>query len=362
MDFRVTRVEVNISQFQKNLLFFRNLIGQDKKLCLVVKANAYGHGLVPMAYHAQNFVDILAVATVNEGVRLREAGILLPILVLSTHLQSDIPIICHHRLTPLISHELFLEQYNHWSKYYGITLSLHIKVDTGMGRVGIRPEKTESLICKVKEYKNLFLEGICTHFAMADCGEAGQEFTQNQINIFQNLLNQLAQKNVVIPVVHAANSSGISYYPKSHFSLVRLGIGAYGYSEFSEVQPIMEFKTKITIIKTIPKGHIVSYGGAWTAPEDTKIGILPVGYADGYMRCLSNKSFVLVGGHQCPVLGMICMDQMVIALPEHVFLEQDVLLYGNDPRLTAVELALLAQTIPYEILTAVSERVPRIYY
>ena len=362
MNLRATRVEINVEQFKKNLLVFKNIIGKDKPLCLAVKGNAYGHGLIAMAHHAQAVVDILAVATVNEGVQLRESGILIPILVLSAHLEKEIPILCQYKLTPLISHGESLSSYQYWAEYFNITLSLHLKIDTGMSRAGVLPELALALAQNITKFPNLFLEGICTHLAVADGGEEWKKFTDKQISTFKKVIDTLQQHSIKPPLIHAANSFGILCHPESHFTMARVGIGAYGYAEHPALKPVMEFKTKITIVKTIAKGSSVSYGCTWVAPEDTKIGIVPVGYADGYMRCLSNKAKVLIDGKFYPVLGRVCMDQMAIALPDDdSCMEKDVLLYGNHPELNANTLALLADTISYEILTAIADRVPRFY-
>ncbi len=358
MDLRATRAEINIKNFKNNLAFFKNRL-TDCSLCLVVKANAYGHGLVGIAEYAKDSVDMLAVASVNEGVRLRKAGIMLPIFVMSAHIESEIPTICEYNLIPFVSHNRHLDQYQKYAKQYNIKLPLHIKVDTGMGRAGIMPNEVLDVAKKILSHDNLILEGVCTHFSTAE----DKGVSDKQLAVFDSVIERLKQNNISPKHIHAANSMAIENYPNSHFNLVRLGIGAYGYSaNNSEVRPVMSFKSKITIEKTIPKGHGVSYGGTWIAEKDTKIGVIPVGFADGYMRSLSNKGKVLIDDKLCPILGRVCMDQIIVALTDDGdYLEKDVLLFGDNDALNAQTLADLADTILYEILTSVSDRVPRIY-
>lgn len=361
MDLRATRVEINIAQFQQNLLALKNIV-QQRPLCLAVKGNAYGHGLTSIVEYAKDIVDIFAVATVGEGIKLRDSGVTHPIFVMSAHLECEIPLLCQYRLIPFVSHPNFLQQYQYWSEYYKIILPIHIKVDTGMGRAGAMPNEILSLSQQISLYPNLLLEGICTHFAMAD--DIDDSFTNQQINLFQEIVTTLQQHGITPPLVHATNTAGIMHYPSSYFTLVRAGIGAYGYNtSYKEIQPILSFKSKITIVKIIPKGHGVSYGGSWVAKKDTTVGVIPVGYADGYMRSLSNKANVIIDGMLCPVIGKICMDQIVVELPnfEKNWLETDVLLFGNQQGLTASTVAEWADTIVYEVLTSISERVPRIY-
>ncbi len=358
MDLRATRAEISIKNFKNNLNFFKHKI-ENRPLCLAVKANSYGHGLIQMAKHAKDIVGFLAVSSVNEGVRLRESGITLPVFVMLAHIKSEIPIICKYNLTPFVSHGEFLEQYQECAEYHGIKLNIHIKVDTGMGRAGLMPKEVLDVAKKVLTYKNLNLEGLCTHFASADDNKL---FTNKQISVFKSVIDELQQNNISPKYIHAANSWGIMHYPDSYFTLARVGIGAYGYVDNQNIKPVMSFKSKVTIEKIIPKGHGVSYGCTWVAKEDTKIGIVPVGYGDGYMRCLSGKSKVLIDGKLYPVLGRVCMDQIVVALPkDQNCLEKDVVLFGDHKELNAQTLAELSGTISYEILTSISDRVPRLY-
>lgn len=362
MGLRATRAEINLSLFKQNIQIFQNKLGSERKICLAVKGNAYGHGLIPMSHVAQNLVDMLAVATVDEGVQLRESGIICPILLLSIHTREEIPSIVSYHLTPLISHDYFLEDYQYWAYHFQCSLAIHIKVDTGMGRAGFFIEEVLPVIKKIQQCPNLLLEGIATHFAVAGDGLDGQTFTEQQIHLFSQLINSLKSQQINIPYIHAANGAGILHYPSSYFTMGRFGIGAYGYEDYSGLKPVLALKTKISIIKTIKKGNSVSYGCTWKAPNDTQIGILPIGYADGYFRNLSNKGKVLINDTFYSVVGRVCMDQMMIAIPKLPnALGKDVLLYGDHPNLNAHTIAELSGTISYEVLTAIAARVPRKY-
>lgn len=360
MDLRATRVEINISQFHHNLLVFKKMIG-DKPLCLAIKGNAYGHGLVSMAFHAQEFVDVFGVATVGEGIKLRENGITQAIFVMSSHVENEIPLLCQYKLTPFVSHGVYIDKYQYWAEYYQMMFPIHLKIDTGMGRSGVMPDNALFIAQKILDSPNLILEGLCTHFAMAD--ESESIYTSQQLQIFQKIIDTLQLNGISPPLIHAANTAGIINFRESHFTLARLGIGAYGYANHEEIAPVLSFKSKITIVKTIPKGYTVSYGCTWTAQKTTTIGIIPVGYADGYQRSLSNKAKVMIKGQLYPIIGVVCMDQIMVELPNNsqLWLEEDVLLYGNDSYLNADTVARWANTISYELLVSIAERVPRIY-
>ncbi len=363
-DLRATRCEVNIRTLKNNIAIFRNKIDKNCSLCLTIKGNAYGHGIVEVAQYAQSEVDFFAVATVGEGALLRENGIVKPILLLSVHTRAEIPYVCEYNLSPFLSHNSFLEQYDYFAKHYNTKLSAHIKIDTGMSRAGFNIDNAIDNAKQIGDYENISIDGICTHFSSSDDPYCGEEVTQKQIERFNTVVDQLKKHGINPRYIHAANSAAVMNYSNSHFNMVRVGLGAYGYSTDTSVKPIMSFKTQITIVKRITKGASVSYGQTWTADRDTTIAILPVGYADGYKRCLSNKAQVMIGSKLCNVIGVVCMDQMAIELPydfDQNDLGQDVVLFDDNHSFNAEMLASRADTIVYEILTSISDRVPRIY-
>ncbi len=364
LNLRATRCEVNIQTLKDNIQIFRNKIDKNCNLCLTVKANAYGHGAIKVANYVESMVDFFAVATVYEGVQLRESGINKPIMLLSAHTRAEVAYICQYNLNPFLSHNSFLDEYNHWAGYYKTKLSLHIKVDTGMSRAGFNTCDVLESAKQIENYDNLHIAGICTHFSSSDDVNA-KDVTEKQLNIFNNILEELKVHGIFPKYIHAANSAAVLNYNNSHFNMVRLGIGAYGYSDDKNIKPVMSFKTKITIVKKISKGTPVSYGKTWTAENDTMIAILPVGYADGYKRCFSNNAKVMIDGKACNVIGRVCMDQIAIELSydfDENCLEKDVILFGDDEYFNAETLAFKANTIVYEILTSISERVPRIFF
>lgn len=361
MDLRATRAEISKAALKNNLAYFRKLIPSRTQLCMAVKANAYGHGLKSVAQIASPLVDAFAVATVSEAIELREAGCKQEILLLSAHTPEEIPSICQFQISPFVSHEHFIQLYQEEASRIGCQLKLHLKIDTGMGRAGVLPEEAPQIAQHIYSSANLVLQGLCTHFAVADeTGEESKAYTLGQLAIFEKVRQKLEAQGTAAKLLHAANSAATVQYPETHYDMVRVGIGAYGY--YGQTQPVMELKTRISIVKQLPKGHKVSYGCTWQAPRATQIGILPVGYADGYSRLLSNCGQVLIDGEIYPVIGRVCMDQFAIQIDglENP-LGKEVLLFGRHPELNAHSLAAQCRSISYEILTSVATRVPRHY-
>ncbi len=403
MSLRATRAEISLPKLAANLAVLRRRLRRHAgvpRLCLVVKGNAYGHGLAGLSRAAREQVDCFAVATVDEGEILRSpaeprtdglscgrgAGITRPILLLSPHLRREIPRICELGLEPLISSAEFLADYQREAAKAGHRLRLHLKVDSGMGRCGAVPGKIVQLARHCASYPALELYGLCTHFASADLpDEEGR--TEAQLRCFREVIAQLRREGIQIPCIHAANSAAALHYPDSHFDMVRIGIAAYGACEYpgshrattagtaqsGELQALLSLKSKISLVRRVPRGARVSYGGTWQAPCDSLLGLLPIGYADGYSRLLSNCGQVWVAGPgsggYCPVVGRVCMDLTVIDLSDFALrqcgatglLERDVELLGSRPQLRAQDLAAQCQTIAYEVLTSISARVPRLY-
>lgn len=362
MDSRATRAEISTLALKNNISAIKRLIGASK-LCIVLKANAYGHGLGAFALLTQPWADSFAVATVNEGVKLRDSGVTAPILVLSPHLQEEIPALIRYKLTPLISHGEYIAAYAEAAQKEGLPLNLHLKIDTGMGRMGVRPEGALSLAKKISASPYLKIGGLCTHFANADEIE-GAESVRLQFEIFNTVKQNLASEGIIPPFIHTANTGATLLHPQTHCDMVRVGLGVYGYFEAqkSPLTPILSLKSKVMLSKTIKAGDKVSYGHTWTAKKDTQIGIVPAGYGDGYSRLLSNRGQVLIEGKLYPIIGRVCMDQTIVDITGlHKPLEKDVLLYGDHPVLNASTLAKTAGLSSYEVLTTLAERVPRIY-
>ena len=362
---KATRAEINSKAFISNLNIFRQKIGS-KKLCLAVKANAYGHGLLPIAILAQNNkVDMLAVARVDEGIILRRGGITIPILVLSPFIKQELKFIFEYKLTPMLTHLDYLEDIKNFSLQYKYPLSIHIKINTGMNRVGFSTVAIKQQLEPLLNNSSISITGIGSHFAYADeKTELAIQKTKEQIEMFKIAIDEISDFLDNDVIIHMANTAATINHTESHYNMVRIGIGAYGYSLAQDLGliPILNFKSKVVYSQKITKGESVSYNGTWVASKDTNIALLPIGYGDGYPRSLSNKACVKVGTQYFPVIGNICMYMMIIDTAEDLIpIETDVLIMGNDALLNAEQLATQIGSISYEILTSINERVPRIY-
>lgn len=364
-----TIAEINLSTLKNNMNIIKS-ITKGAKLLNILKANAYGHGIIEIAKASEKFkVDAIGVATVEEGIKIRKSGVKIPIIVLFQHFKSESAEICKYNLIPVISNSDNLPYYDKYLEKYKISskLKVFIKVDTGLSRMGAKPEEVLDLAKKVLSYKNLILEGISTHYAAADMNDLkSKDFTKKQIKIFTNVINNLKSNKIKINTIHSANSSAILSYKKTIFDMVRAGIILYGYppinAEKMKIKPVMELKSKIVLIKNLKKGESVSYGMTWKASKDTKIALIPIGYADGINRKLSNNWEVKINDKYYPVRGRICMDlTMVEIFNDKINVEDEVLIFGNDKKLNAETMAKKSNTISHEVLVNIGERVKRVY-
>jgi alanine racemase len=348
------------------------LTSGNQKICIAVKADAYGHGALQVSRKALEWgVDFLAVATVDEGRLLREGGISAPVLLFGFALDEEINDIVKYDLTPFVGDVHYAEKLNKEAHKVGVVLNVHLKIDTGMGRIGVTPEEALPLAELLGTMKNLKMGGVCTHLPVSDSSSTEDiRFTREQINLFAKTVKTLKDGGIDPGIVHAANSGAIIAYPEAHFDMVRPGICLYGYypdpgmKKSVEFKPVMDFVSKLTFLKRVKKGTTISYGRTWEAPRDTWIATVPAGYADGYNRMLSSRGRVLVNGKSCPVAGRVCMDQFMIDLggETEAALYDDVLLFGSqEGSLSAGDIAAIAGTIPYEITCNINKRVPRDY-
>ena len=362
-----TVAEVNLSNLENNMKNIRTLLN-GVKLLNIVKADAYGHGIVAISNASERFgADALGVATVEEAIKIRENGVSIPIIVLFQHYKKDSDLVCRYNLTPIISNDECLPYYNDYLNKYGGKLGLYIKVDTGLNRMGAKPEDVLDLAKKVLSYNNLSIEGINTHYAGADMTEDhAKEFTRNQINIFNEVLSNLKANNININNAHTANSAALISYKDTYFDMIRAGIILYGYpySDVSsiEVKPILNLKSRVILVRNIKKGESISYGMTWTANKDTKVAVVPVGYADGISRKLSNNWEVKINGKYYPLRGKICMDSIIIDVGnDNIKSEDEVLIFGDDEKLNAKTMAERIGTISHEVLVNIGYRVKRLY-
>ena len=360
-----TIFEVNMNALANNYYYFRSLLNPNVKLMGMVKANGYGIGAVEVAVCLANCgIEALAVAYADEGVQLREAGISLPILVLEPNVTDFAPLF-KHRLEP----ELFsIRSFNAFAKAAKEfnaekTFKAHLKLDTGMNRLGFKSNETIELLELLRENSNVEITSIFTHFAASE-DESHDAFTQDQINDFENRCAQIADVLGYSPILHAANTGGIQRWKNAQFDMVRLGIGLYGVSAFEEEQKMLRsvgsLKTSIVQIKTVLSNETVGYGRTFTSIQEMKIAVLPIGYADGFRRSLSNgKGKVFINGKACPVVGRVCMDMTMVDISSLEAKEGDeVIIFNEEHPITAF--ANDCDTIAYEVLTSIPQRVKRI--
>jgi alanine racemase len=366
-----TFARVDLGALGRNLAAIREAVG--RLVLLPVKANAYGHGLVPVARAVQEhgWADWLAVATVAEGVALRRAGLELPILKLSgaPPQQCEAAVAADLRLT--ITDHAGAAAAQAAAARLGAIAPVHLKVDTGMRRIGVAPDAAADLALAIDAQPNLELEGVFTHLAVSD-DPAQDDFTAAQLERFAGAVDAIQDRlGRRIALVHAANSGAVLAHPAAWGDLVRPGILSYGYypdpatPRTIAVEPVLSLVSHLSLTKPVAAGETVSYGRTWSAPADTVIGTIPVGYGDGYSRLLSNRAEVLIGGRRYPQVGRVCMDQMMADLGPGSALSagDSVTLIGRDggERIGADDLGAVIGTISYEILCAVAARVPRVY-
>lgn len=376
--YRPTRVEISLDALRHNLQAFRDAMPQGCMLMASVKANAYGHGAVEVAREAERFgVDYLGVAFLDEALQLRKAGIQSPILVLGFVAADALSVARENNITISLFRDDILEAAAKLPMdSSNRKLKVHIKVDTGMGRLGIiGKDAAVSFIEKALQVTQLNVEGLFTHYARAD--EADKSYTQQQHDRFREVAGYVEQQGLPIPIIHAANSAAGIDTPSMAGSMLRLGISMYGLYPSEEVnkqrielEPVMSLKTEVTMAKRTPAGWGISYGTRYVTQGEELIGTLPIGYADGFSRMLTGKAHGLVRGVKAPIRGTICMDQCMIALDEAstagaapVGPGEEVVLIGRQGNnvITIEEVADQLGTINYEIICMLAARVPRIY-
>ena len=363
---RATRAVIDLGAIATNVSHIRKKIGPERELMAVVKADGYGHGAVEVSVSAlKGGATCLGVAMPEEGGELRLAGVGAPILVLGLIQPAEAQKAMKFQLEQTICTLELAEALNQIAGSSSSRLKVHVKVDVGMGRIGIAPSHALDFVRKVSRFPNLELEGIYSHLPSAD--EKDKTYTKKQIGIFQQIVRETEQAGFKIHRKHIANSACVQDLRESYFDLVRPGILIYGLSPSGDtcreisVRPAMTLKTNIAFVKTVSAGTPISYGSTYRADKKRLIATLPVGYADGYNRLLSNRGAVRIRGQYVPVVGKICMDMCMIDVTdmEDVRIGEEVILFGEAP--TADEVAKRIGTISYEVLCAVGKRVPRIY-
>ena len=365
--------EVDLNALRGNLAWLRHRVGTGVKIITVVKADAYGHGLRQIAaLLMQSGTDVFGVANLVEARHVREVGAGWPILMLGSCLPQETELAVKDGVMPTISSLEEAHRFALAARKIKRTVDVHLKVDTGMGRLGIAPGNALELATRITRMAGLRLVGLMTHFCAA---EDDLEFSERQRDVFGDVLRTLETAGITIPWIHAANSGALLHEPETIFTVVRPGLLVYGIlppgnRRVSSVlqkhlSPALAWKSRVSLVKTVLPGATISYGHTFTAPKKMRVATVSAGYGDGYMRAGSNRAEVLVGGKRCRVLGRVTMDQMVVDashLPK-IASGDEVVLIGQQGRevITATELAHWTGSIPWEVLTNISYRVPRIY-
>ncbi len=388
--FRPTWAQINLKALDYNFCLVRKLVSGKVKILVPVKSDAYGHGMEEIAKRLVSLgVDFLGVASIEEAVILRESGIRCPVLILSALAVRTAKAVIDYHLTASVCSWEIARELDREAARRRVKPAVHIKVDTGMRRVGVDISAAYNFIKRISDLKNLKIEGVFTHFP---CADTNFGLTKSQIDIFGRLIAQLEKSGIYIPLRHTANSLGVINYPQSHFNLVRPGLMIYGLYpaviakhhlrggwsspprwpkvsaevERVKLRPILSLKTRIIYLKYLPRGAGISYGHTFIAPRKMRIATLPIGYGDGYSRSLSDKAYCLVGGKRAKIIGRICMDQMMVDVSriKNVKVGDEAVLIGRQKNneIRVEELAALAGTIPYEIVCNLGQRIQRIYF
>ena len=361
--------ERDLKAVAHNLEAIKKAAGLKLKILCVVKADAYGHGNIAIArLLAQKGVDFLGISDLHEGIALRKAGIKKPILMVENTLPEHAKYLVENKITPIICTLELARALNSLGSRKRKKIPVHIKVDTGMGRLGVAAGDALDFAKALTRLPWILVEGVCTHFPLSD---KDTSFTRRQIKAFLEIVQDIRSScGLVLPFVHAANSMGIVFYNKKGLSLVRAGLILYGMYPSPKIKskihlkPVMSVKSRITFLKDVKKGQGISYGHCFVAPRAMKVATIAIGYNDGYFRAFSNKAHVLIRGHLCPVLGTVTMDQIMVDVSraKGVKIGDEVCVLGRQGKqeITADELAKLAGTISYEVTCALGGRVARI--
>ena len=368
---RPTTAYIDLAALRANVDHIRSIVG-GRKIMAIVKANAYGHGLVPTASALLRFgVDALGVAFLEEGIALRRSGITSPILVLGGLIGNQIQHFIEYNLQITAASPYKVRQINAAATALGTRAKVHLKFDTGLERLGVHWDNSHLLIDEAVNAPYIEVCGAFSHLAQS--GSVDPHFTELQLRRFQSIVSQLERLRRQSPnlMVHLANSGGILYHPDTWFDMVRPGLALYGYSprahDKTTLKPVLKLATRVVYFKVVRAGASVGYGGTWKAKRDTRVVTLPVGYGDGYDRALSNKAEVIIRGIRYPVVGLVSMDAMTIDIGSGgtAYNGDEVILIGASENgsieITADELADWAGTIAYEVLSSINTRVPRVY-
>jgi alanine racemase len=362
-------VEIDLDAARHNITSVRNRLRPGVSILLVVKADAYGHGAVRVSRLAEECgIDMLGVATLDEGRELRKAGLKLPILILSPVLPQELEGALENSLAITASSYEFVAKASEIASGAGAVCTIHIEVDTGMGRAGVAEDAAVETIARMRSLPGISLEGIFTHFPTSD---SDVDFTKDQIDRFTGIVADLEARGVTFRYVHCANSAAILNVPSSHFNLVRPGLLVYGHApsivlrEAIDVVPVMSFRARLVLVRDMPAGASISYGRTFIAPKPMRVGVVPVGYGHGLSHRLSNKGQFLFRSTRVGIVGRVTMDMTMLDLTgfPDVAVGEEVVIFGRQggAEITSDEVARWDETLNYEVLCRISKRVPRVY-
>ncbi len=365
------QARVDLDAIYENLQKTREKLGKGTKLMAIIKADGYGHGAVPIAYTIDSIVDAYGVAIIEEAVELRKAGIKKPILILGHTAPSEFPKVVEYNVTQAVYNLAMAEKLSETAVNAGKKAFVHIKLDTGMSRIGFKDnDDSLRIIQKIAALKGIEITGMFTHFACADMTDKASAHAQ--FKRYLAFAKELQLLGIDLPVKHVSNSAAIMDLPDTYLDMVRSGISTYGLYPSEEVdktslalKPAMSLLSKVVYVKDVEPGVGIGYGSTYVAKERIRVATIPVGYADGYPRALSNQGYVLIRGQKAPILGRVCMDQFMVDVTEIPDVKEydDVVLVGQDGKLgiTVEELADMAGSFNYEFVCDISKRVPRVY-
>jgi len=365
---RPTRALIDLAAIRHNVGIVRACVGPVCRIAAVVKADGYGHGAAEAALAALDAgAQMLCVAIPREGIELRERFPDVPILVFGPLFPAEAEGVVLHGLTQTVEDEDILQHLSAAARRCGREAVVHVNIDTGMGRIGVQPKEAVRFMQRAAGYDGLRFEGICSHFAASD--DENLTFAGVQLSAFRDMVDELAQAGFRFKLRHMANSAAVLALPESHMDMVRPGIMLYGLRPAphlgEDLAPAMTVLSRITKLKDVPPGTPISYGSTWRSPDRRRIATVPMGYADGYRRGLSNRFHVLVRGRPAFVVGRVCMDMFMVDVTEIEGVQRgdEVLIFGRSgPHyLPAEDMAEALDTIPYEVVTGISRRVPRVY-
>jgi alanine racemase len=361
--------EVDLAALRKNADLVQAAVGPGVGLLAVVKADAYGHGALACARALERKVFGFAVSLVEEGIELRRGGVEAPILVLGSFYGLSHRDVVAYRLTPVVGDEADLARFQQAAEDFAQVrnqpmkaVGIHLKIDSGMSRLGVRPEQLDHFLARLKSTGGVELTGLCTHLAEADGDDPNP--TAAQLHVFEAARKKVHDAGFRPTLTHVANSAGTARFAEARFDLVRPGLALYSPNGgVAGLQSILSLKSRVVALRELPAGTKISYSGLYTVRETTRVATVPIGYADGYTRRLTGRAQVLVGGRRRAVVGAITMDMLMVEVGPEAKLGDEVVLLGSQgqERIGAAELARWADTIEWEIFTAISKRVPRIY-